>query len=77
MVLLPDEVDEITKSWCLKIRAPEKGENEYMYNLSEDDNSTVNSEGAISLDDAYVMQFAHEKQQDEVVDDALQIVSER
>jgi len=68
MVLLPDEVDEITKSWCLKITTPEKeSENEYMYHPSEDDNSTINSEGAISLDDAYVLQFIHEKQQDEVL----------
>lgn len=68
MVLLPDEVDEITKSWCLKITASEKDEtDECMCYSSQDDDSTINSEGAHSLNDSFVMRFTKETRPDEVL----------
>jgi hypothetical protein len=68
VLLLPDEVDEITKSWCPKRTASEQdGEGESMCHPSEDDDSTINSEGAHSLNDSYVMQFTNEKERNEVL----------
>lgn len=59
-VLMPNEVDDITKKFCFIHVEPaiQMDYNDYSFGSQfEDDDSTVDSEGAKSIDDDYVLSF--------------------